>query len=275
MHITIGPEDGSLADRLVAAVNVAADDTAGDGLSGRNDNDVYPMDDESRKLFALSTSDKRSVITPEILSRRWGVGLDTAKRTLKVTTQSGIRNVLAKGERKVRQKLDHLAFPNLSVLNINVSRAWSWSARIDHQNRSLIVLIQDRRPGLFVIQLMEDGPQVLGDLGGLTAAINSASVELVETVDWTFDLYAIGPPQSMKARPVIERRAEIRGMSSVNVTGEGGGRLRLREVGQRSVGHQDDEVSNWEGIDRSRTPKISPQSFVMRRYRARRRKESK
>ncbi|KAI2502898.1 Reverse transcriptase (RNA-dependent DNA polymerase) [Fragilaria crotonensis] len=110
----IGPEDGSLADRLVAAVNVAADDTAGDGLSGRNDNDVYPMDDESRKLFALSTSDKRSVITPEILSRRWGVGLDTAKRTLKVTTQSGIRNVLAKGERKVRQKLDHLAFPNLS-----------------------------------------------------------------------------------------------------------------------------------------------------------------
>jgi hypothetical protein len=57
-------------DPLVAAVNVAADDTVGDGLSGCNDNDVYPMDDESRKLLALSTSDKRSVITPEILSRR-------------------------------------------------------------------------------------------------------------------------------------------------------------------------------------------------------------
>ena len=58
-------------------------------------------------------------------------------------------------------------FLNREVLNINVSRAWSWSARVDHQNRSLVVLIQDRRPGLFVIQLMEDGPQVLGNLGGL------------------------------------------------------------------------------------------------------------
>ncbi|KAI2508432.1 hypothetical protein MHU86_5959 [Fragilaria crotonensis] len=76
MHATIGQEDGSLADRVVAAVNVAADDTIGDGLSGRNDNDVYPMDDESRKLFALSMSDKESVLTPEILSRRWRVGLD-------------------------------------------------------------------------------------------------------------------------------------------------------------------------------------------------------
>jgi hypothetical protein len=114
MHTPIGHKEGSLADRLVAAVNVAADDTVGDGLSGRNNNYVYPMDDESRKLFALSTSEKRPVITPEILSRRWGAGLDTAKRTLQVTTQSGIRNVLARGERKVRQKLDHLAFPNLS-----------------------------------------------------------------------------------------------------------------------------------------------------------------
>ena len=114
MHVYPGQEDGSLADRLVAAVNVAADDIAGDGLSGHGDNDVYPMDVESRKLFSLSTSEKRSTLTPEVLSRRWGVGLDTAKRTLQVTTQSGIRNVLAPGERKVRQKLDHLAFPNLS-----------------------------------------------------------------------------------------------------------------------------------------------------------------
>ncbi len=99
MHTSIGHEEGSLAEHLVAAVNVAADDTVEDGLSGRNDNDVNPT---------------QSVITPEILSRRWGVGLDTAKRTLQVTTQSGIRNFLARGERKVSQKLDHLAFPNLS-----------------------------------------------------------------------------------------------------------------------------------------------------------------
>jgi hypothetical protein len=114
MQTPISHEEGSLADRLVAAVDVAADDTVGDGLSGRNDNYDYPMDDESRKLFALSTSEKQSVITPDILSRRWGVGLDTAKRMLQVTTQSGIRNVLARGKRKLCQKHDHLAFPNLS-----------------------------------------------------------------------------------------------------------------------------------------------------------------
>jgi hypothetical protein len=90
MHAYPGQEDGSLADRLVAAINVAADDIVGDGLSGHGDNDVYPMDVESRRLFALSTSEKRSTLTPEVLSRRWGVGLDTAKRTLKVITQSGI-----------------------------------------------------------------------------------------------------------------------------------------------------------------------------------------
>jgi hypothetical protein len=84
----IGQEEGSLAESLVAAVNVAADATVGDGLSGRNDNDVYPLNGESRKLFALSWSKKRSDTTTEILSQRWGVGLDTAKRALQVTTQS-------------------------------------------------------------------------------------------------------------------------------------------------------------------------------------------
>ena len=91
MHAYPGQEDGSLADRLVAAINVAVDDIAGDGLSGHGDNDVYPLDAESRKLFALSTSEKRSTLTHEVLSRRWGVGLDTAKRALQVTTQSGIK----------------------------------------------------------------------------------------------------------------------------------------------------------------------------------------
>ena len=38
MHVYPGQEDGSLADRLVAAVNVAADDIAGDGLSGHGGN---------------------------------------------------------------------------------------------------------------------------------------------------------------------------------------------------------------------------------------------
>ena len=63
------------------------------------------MGDEARQtqaVFALSTSQQRSVLTPEVLARRWAIGLDTAKRSLQVTTQAGIRNVLAPGERKLR-----------------------------------------------------------------------------------------------------------------------------------------------------------------------------
>ena len=41
MHTSIGYEKCSLVDCLVAASNVAADDTVGDGLTGRNDNDLY------------------------------------------------------------------------------------------------------------------------------------------------------------------------------------------------------------------------------------------
>jgi hypothetical protein len=110
---SLGQEEDSLADRLIAAINIAADDMDGDGLSGHSDDIVYPMGKESRKLFSLSTNEKRSVLTPAILAQRWGIGLDAAKRTLQVTTQAGIRNVLAPGERKLHQKLHHLAFPTL------------------------------------------------------------------------------------------------------------------------------------------------------------------
>jgi len=55
---------------LVSAVNVTVDDLNGDGLSGHIDEAVYPMDDKSRQLFALSTEEKRSVLTPEVLAKR-------------------------------------------------------------------------------------------------------------------------------------------------------------------------------------------------------------
>jgi hypothetical protein len=68
-------------------VIVAADDHIGDGLSGHENAVVYPMTEDSRKLFALSKDEKHSAITPEILSRRWNIGLEAAKQTLKVMTQ--------------------------------------------------------------------------------------------------------------------------------------------------------------------------------------------
>jgi hypothetical protein len=110
-------EDGGddLTDRLIAQVNVAADDIVGDGLDGHQDPDIYTLSDEARAVMALSTAEKRSVITPEVLARRWRIGLSAAKRTLSVTTQAGIRNVLVPAERRTRQKLNHLKFPTLKA----------------------------------------------------------------------------------------------------------------------------------------------------------------
>ena len=119
-----------LYDRLVAAVCIASDDLPGMGTSGHTDPDIY--DDMAQRISAvettptngltgvgigaLRTAERRTTITPQMLSRRWGIGLETAKdtlraTTLRATTQSGIRNVLAPSERKVRKKAPWLKFP--------------------------------------------------------------------------------------------------------------------------------------------------------------------
>jgi hypothetical protein len=51
MHAHTGQEDGSLVDRLVTAINDAADDVAGDGLSGHGDKVVYLLPDDKAKCY--------------------------------------------------------------------------------------------------------------------------------------------------------------------------------------------------------------------------------
>ena len=98
---------------MVSAANVAVNDLDGNGLSGHIDEVVYPTDDKSRQLFARSTEENRSVLTPEVLAKRWHIGLDAARRTMRCTTQAGIRDVLVPAERRTRQKLHHLKFPTV------------------------------------------------------------------------------------------------------------------------------------------------------------------
>ena len=47
-----------------------------------------------RSAAGVATSTKRNKVDPEELSSKWGIGISAAKRTLKVTTQRGIRTVL-------------------------------------------------------------------------------------------------------------------------------------------------------------------------------------
>ena len=58
------------------------------------------------KTSQLVSNTRHSKVTPEHLSRTWNVGLDTAKKTLKMTTQSGIRHALHPLHRRYR--VDHL-----------------------------------------------------------------------------------------------------------------------------------------------------------------------
>jgi hypothetical protein len=44
----------------------------GDGLTGRQDEVVYPLNDEHRRIMALSTIEKGSALTHAILTQRLG-----------------------------------------------------------------------------------------------------------------------------------------------------------------------------------------------------------
>ena len=82
--------DEVLFDRLVASVTVASDDVPGEGLSGHGDSEIYSRCEQIRRIQAMSSDERRSTITPEILARRWGISIAKAKKTLQVTTQAGV-----------------------------------------------------------------------------------------------------------------------------------------------------------------------------------------
>ena len=53
-------------------------------------------------VSAVNTKSRHSSVTPEELARKWRIGLQTAKDTLKVTTQNGIRHALHPLKRRYR-----------------------------------------------------------------------------------------------------------------------------------------------------------------------------
>jgi hypothetical protein len=90
-HMTIDEDDLSgenLYNSLVNCVKVVSEDTADDDLTRGNDKDIDSDNADRRKVQRLESSDKRSALTPEILSRKWGIGLETAQ-TIKVKVTRG------------------------------------------------------------------------------------------------------------------------------------------------------------------------------------------
>ncbi len=98
-------DDGLLAERLEEMVNVSGGDLRGDGMC---------MIDSEHELYAVATSLPDSVITKETLVKRWGLGLETAKLKLDVTTQVGVRKYVHPVARRFKTRQQANRYPRLS-----------------------------------------------------------------------------------------------------------------------------------------------------------------
>ena len=108
-------EEMDIGSRLVAVVNVTSTDLEGDGLFFGPEDSLFEIPDGDPTISALSLRERGTIITKEILAKRWGIGLDTAHRTLESTTQKGVRRVLHPVEHCYRTRQSHLRFPMLKT----------------------------------------------------------------------------------------------------------------------------------------------------------------
>ena len=68
------------------------------------------------KISSVNATPKPAGVSPETLAKNWGIGLETAKNTLKVTTQRGIRTVLHPSmSRRFRTNDRHLRYRRLPI----------------------------------------------------------------------------------------------------------------------------------------------------------------
>ena len=124
-------DQDDLAARLISCVHISSEDLVGDGIDGWNNELLFPETAEQRRVEAAATlavvntdgadmevgvdmkfAKRTSVLSPAVLARRWGIGLEVAQRTLEVTTQLGVRTVIHPLERRFRTKQSHLKFPS-------------------------------------------------------------------------------------------------------------------------------------------------------------------
>ena len=64
-------------------------------------------------VAAIRTGDVTSNVTPENVARRWMVGIETAKTSLNVTTQKGVRSIQNPATRRFKTQMTHLRYPRL------------------------------------------------------------------------------------------------------------------------------------------------------------------
>ena len=83
----------------------------------------YPYNHLAKDKFSLTlekfqgrdveTQDKHHEVTPELLARKWGCGLLTARKTLQHTTQLGVRSAIGPLTRRYRTNILQLHYRRL------------------------------------------------------------------------------------------------------------------------------------------------------------------
>jgi hypothetical protein len=67
---------------------------------------------KKRKESGVLTTDRHSKVGPEELSRKWNIGLQTAKDTLDATTQHGVRTAVHPMSEKESFRNNYILFRN-------------------------------------------------------------------------------------------------------------------------------------------------------------------
>ena len=111
-------QSGTLYERLVSAVQVELQKAALSQASPDEQDHDTPlesdgvMNDFARYAKAVETL-RKPVVDEQLLSRRWGIGVETARRTIKGTTQVGIRTRNLPMERRIRTRRANMRFPTI------------------------------------------------------------------------------------------------------------------------------------------------------------------
>ena len=96
--------DDDLYTRLISCVYITINDWSRNHL----------FEDDHRQVDAMSTEGGQSILTSEILARRWNIGLKTADKTLRATSQRGLRSFNHPIDRRLPSSQPHLSY---SVIN--------------------------------------------------------------------------------------------------------------------------------------------------------------
>jgi hypothetical protein len=110
LELSIDPcnDDNFLYSRLIASARI----TPSSLQSPDADNELRE-DFDTPTISAIRRGDPSCAITPDNIAAKWRIGLDAAKRTMRVTTQLGIRSLASPAQRRFTTAMPHLRYPKL------------------------------------------------------------------------------------------------------------------------------------------------------------------